>query len=234
MKLGIMQPYFFPYIGYFQLINAVDKFILFDVVQFIRHGWIERNRILKQNNDWLYVKVPLNKPKRETKINDLTIRTEDWKNKIIAQLQVYKKRAPYFNSVLSIISESIAYKTDSIVKLNEHIINKINGYLKIETPVFVFSEMDLKIEQVNDAGEWALNISKAINANTYINPIGGQEIFDREKFERNKIELKFLQTGGIIYNQFNESFIPHLSIIDVMMFNSAEEIRKMLTNYKLI
>ena len=104
MKVGIMQPYFFPYSGYFSLIKATETFILLDEVQFIRHGWIERNRILKPNEGWQYIHCPIEKHSRETRIRDIEIRNqENWKNKILAQLIHYKKKAPYYNEVISLL-----------------------------------------------------------------------------------------------------------------------------------
>jgi hypothetical protein len=120
MKVAIMQPYFMPYIGYISLIKHTDRFILFDKVQFIRHGWIERNRILKQNQGWLYIQVPLKKFSRETSIHNIVINnTQDWKNKIKSQLQVYKKSAPYYYKVIKLVDEIFIFEYDSIVVLNK-------------------------------------------------------------------------------------------------------------------
>lgn len=229
-----MQPYFFPYIGYFQLINAVDRFILLDTVQFIRHGWIERNRILKQNEGWLYIKVPLRKHGRDTLIKDIYIREENWQQKIIAQLSIYKKKAPYYCQTIELILEIFEeIKTTFIVEFNLFALEKICSYIGVTTPISVFSEMNLDIENVCASDEWALNISKAMKANTYINPIGGLNIFDKSKFECNGIKLKFIDSLDFAYNQKRSNFETGLSIIDVMMFNSPEAIREMLDNYEL-
>lgn len=229
-----MQPYIFPHIGYFQLINAVDKFILLDTVQFIRHGWIERNRILKQDNGWIYIKIPLEKHSRNTQIKDIKIRKENWQDKIFAQLQQYKKKAKYYNNVIELLSNILEKKYETITELNYEIIKSICSYLEIKTPVSIFSENNLEIEKVNNAGEWALNISKKVKAGTYINPVGGKKLFDKEKFTNNNIELKFIVANNISYSQKRENFEDGLSIIDVMMFNSPEEIKIMLEKYTLI
>ncbi len=234
MKIAIMQPYFFPYIGYFQLINAVDKFVLLDTVQFIRHGWIERNRILKQNGGWLYVKVPLKKHSRNTLIKDIEIRnTEKWKEKALAQLQPYKKIAPNYFATTKLIKNIFSEEFKTISQFNYKALKTICVYLDIPTPISIFSEMNLQIDTVCNADEWALNIAKALKINEYINPIGGQGIFDDEKFVRNNINLKFLETNNIIYNQKRNQFEAGLSIIDVMMFKSSNEINKMLNNYTI-
>ena len=144
MKLGIMQPYFFPYIGYFQLINIVDQFILFDTSQFIRHGWIERNRILKQNGAPLFIRVPMRKHSRSTPINRTEINNDlNWKSKILAQLDVYKKKSPYYRGVIEILDESFSFNTNSIVELNQFILKIICRKLKITTPIKIYSKMAL-------------------------------------------------------------------------------------------
>ena len=121
MRLGIMQPYFMPYIGYFSLIKHTDLFILFDTVQFIRHGWIERNRVLKQNEGWQYVKVPLIKDNgRDTVIKDVRINnSENWKERMLSQLQHYKKTAPFYYKVIGLLKDIFSEDFDEIVTLNK-------------------------------------------------------------------------------------------------------------------
>lgn len=235
MKIAIMQPYFFPYIGYFQLINAVDKFIILDSVQFIRHGWIERNRVLKQVEGWIYIKTPLKKQNRYTLISEREINNDNkWKDKLLEQLKVYKKIAPYYKTTIEILKEILNNHYEFISELNYESLCRICKYIEIETPISFFSEMKLKIDKVNEADEWALNISKSINASEYINPIGGKEFFHKEKFVKNNICLKFLQTSKHVYNQKRIKFEPSLSIIDVMMFNSKTEIQELLNKFELL
>ncbi len=237
MKLGIMQPYFFPYLGYFSLIKHTDRFILFDTVQFIRHGWIERNRILKPNEGWQYIQVPLIKDKgRDTVIKDVKIRnTENWQQKIIAQLQHYKKSAPYYHKVISLLNDVFSSDFDDIVNLDKVSLQKTCDFLKIKTPIEVFSDMNLNIEEAKEPDEWALNICKAIGGvSEYWNPPGGQSFFDKSKYDRVNIKLKFHSVELTEYNQKRETFETGLSIIDVLMFNSIEDINLMLDNYKLI
>ncbi len=235
MKLAIMQPYFFPYIGYFSLIKQVDLFILFDTPQFIRHGWIERNQILKLDGEPLYIKVPLKKHKRETKINSLIVNnTENWKEKIFAQLIPYKKKAPYYQKVVHLLRKEFEYTSDSIVNINYYSLLMTCKYLEISTPINIWSKMNIEIEEVNAPDEWALNICKKLNANSYYNPKGGTSFFDRSKYKKAGIDLKFLQIEATPYHQFSNEFIPNLSIIDVMMFNSPEDIKLMLDKFELI
>jgi hypothetical protein len=232
-----MQPYFFPYIGYFSLIKHTDQFILLDEVQFIRHGWIERNRILKQDgDDWLYIKVPLEKHERNTKIKDIKINSQqNWRQKIIAQLQPYKKKARYFNYAYQVVQEILDNDFIDIVSLNKNALEITCNYLNIPHNIQIFSEMGLVIEPPNEPDEWALNICKAIgNVSEYWNPQGGMEFFNREKYKQNNIQLLFQNSNIQSYNQNKETFIPGLSIIDVMMFNSVEKIHEMLDDFELL
>lgn len=234
-----MQPYFVPYIGYFSLIKHSDLFILFDPVQFIRHGWIERNRVLKQNDGWLYIQVPLIKNNsRETLIKDCLIdNTKDWKSKIKSQLQPYKKIAPNYFKVLKIINSVFDKDYHTIVDLNKSFLKEICTYLNIEKELYVFSEMNIEIEEPKEADEWALNICKNIKSDKklhYINPIGGLEFFNVEKYHQNNIEISFQKMDLLPYNQNREPFEAGLSILDVLMFNSPEEINIMLDQFELV
>lgn len=230
-----MQPYFFPYVGYYSLIKHSEKFIIFDTVQFIRHGWIDRNRILKPNEGWQYAQVPLVKHNREALICEVEIRnSEPWKEKLKAQLQHYKKRSPYYTDCLEVVERCLAIETSSMVKLNQHIIKVTCEYLKINFNCEVFSEMNLQIENVNEPDEWALNISNALKAEEYINPPGGQEFFSRKKYADKNIELTFLGNNITPYSQRRLVFEPGLSIIDLMMFNDINTINSMIDDTKII
>ncbi|WP_107942070.1 WbqC family protein [Metasolibacillus fluoroglycofenilyticus] len=236
MKVAIMQPYFFPYLGYFSLIKNTDQFILFDTVQYMRHGWIERNRILKPQEGWQYVQAPLMKHSKSTSIKDIQIKNEDnWKERIIRQLEHYKKKAPYYNEVISVVRLALELDTDSIVKLNENILKVVCAYIGIDLSVKVFSEMDITIKKVHAPDEWALNICESLGGiQEYWNPQGGIEFFNRKKYSDAGLTINFLKINLESYSQKRRAFEAGLSIIDVMMFNSPEEIRKMLDNYELI
>ncbi len=236
MKIAIMQPYFFPYLGYFSLIKHTDRFILFDSVQFIRHGWIERNRILKQNEGWLYIQVPLVKSGRETLIKDIKIKdSEDWKNKIISQLQTYKKIAPNYYVIMKLVNELFSENFSDIVSLNKKAFELVCAYLGISRQFEVFSKMNLEIEPVSSPDEWALNICKALgNVSEYWNSTGGLTFFDRSKYEDSGIKINFQKVEITAYDQKRTNFEPGLSILDVMMFNSVEEIHKMLDCFELV
>ncbi len=235
MKLGIMQPYFFPYLGYFALIKHTDKWIVLDTVQFIRHGWIERNRILKPSEGWQYFSIPLEKHSRSTLIKDISIRNiENWKDKILRQLEHYKKIAPYYNETVGFLKDAFSLDTDNLVSMNMHLLVETCRFLEIRIDLSVYSEMGIEIGTVNKPGDWALYISKAVKASDYINPPGGVALFDRESFHQAGIGLHFLQVNLLSYNQGRRNFEPALSIVDTMMFNTPAEINSMLDNYVLI
>lgn len=236
MKIGIMQPYFFPYLGYFSLIKHTDRFILFDTVQFIRHGWIERNRILNPNGDWQYIKVPLVKFSQSTIIKDIQINNNfGWREKIFAQLQHYKKKAPNYTIVIELLEDIFSADYFDIVSLDLNSLIKVADYLGINTSIEVFSSMGLAIEKVNAPDEWALNICKALgNVEEYWNPPGGASFFDKVKYEKAGIKLKFHSIKLTEYIQRQSIFILGLSIIDVMMFNSINDINEMLDNYEFV
>lgn len=231
-----MQPYFFPYIGYLSLIKQTDKFILFDPVQFIRHGWIERNRILKPNEGVQYIKVPLNKHSRGTLIRDITISENvDWKEKMIRQLEHYKKHSPYYDDTIEMIKNAISIETNSIVELNKHILEAVCEYLGINSDFEIFSRMNLDIEEPDTPDEWALNICKSLGEySEYWNPEGGLSFFDRRKYEDAGIDIKFLKMNDVKYSQKRDVFEPNLSIIDIMLFLAPEEINGILDEFTIL
>lgn len=237
MKLAIMQPYFFPYLGYFSLIKHTDQFILLDTVQYIRHGWIDRNRILKQDEGWIYIQVPIIKRRgRETLIKDCIIEnSHDWKQKILAQLQPYKKIAPNYFQVIKLIKEIFSIEYKDLVSLNRTALKLVCDFLELEHKILLFSEMNIEIERPGAPDEWALHICKALlDVNEYWNPPGGMSFFDKTKYTSSGIELKFQQVRLLPYDQKRIKFETGLSIIDAMMFNSVNEIHKMLNNFDII
>lgn len=236
MKIGIMQPYFFPYIGYWQLINACDEFILFDDIQYIRHGWINRNRILKPEEGWQYIMVPLQSHSRNDLIRNIRASQNfQWKEKILRQLGYYKKIAPFYLDTINLIKNILDEVIEtSIVHINEIIIKSLCKYLDIRTNITISSGQNFDYSKVNSAGEWALRISEQKKADAYINPISGKELFSKENFNHSNIKLLFLNSHEIKYNQKRPLFIPSLSIIDVLMFNGRDKTIEMLNLYNIL
>lgn len=234
MKAAIMQPYLFPYIGYFSLIKNTDYFMFFDTPQYIRHGWINRNRILDAKENDIYFTVPIEKNHRETAIKDVKISyNSNWRKKLIGQLTVYKKRAPFYNTVLDLVREVIEKDWVYISELAIDSVVKTSDYLGLDIKYDIYSKMQLPEFEVNAPDEWALRITKYLGYDTYVNPPGGKSFFNRQKYESEGIELQFLTQELVEYNQRMQSFLSGLSILDVMMFCSPEEIRKMLGHYIL-
>ncbi len=236
MKVGIMQPYFFPYIGYFSLIKYTDEFVFFDTPQYISHGWVNRNRVLGQNKEPVYIIVPIRKAPRETPIMDIKINSEmNWREKIYGQLTVYKKKAPNYNETIELVHSLLDVDYgDDLSLLNIETTKKVCEYLGLERKFQTFSKMDIAIDEVNEPDEWALNITKAMGYDTYVNPPGGMSFFNREKYENAGIRLEFLEAQLQPYVQRIGHFEPGLSIIDVMMFCKKDEITDMLDEYKIL
>ena len=234
MKLGIMQPYLFPYLGYYSLIKYTDYFIFFDTPQYIRKGWINRNRILSTNGACTYFIVPIEKCRRETPINKVKIASDaEWRRKIFGQLTIYKKRAPYYDAVIDLVSDVVNSKTDSISQLAISSIRKSCEFMGIALKCSIFSEMNLGHIEVNAPDEWALKITKEMKYDTYVNPPGGKSFFDSSKYAEQGIKLEFLSQNAVNYNQHIKGFQPDLSIIDVLMFCKPEEVRDMMKEYTI-
>ena len=233
MKLAIMQPYFMPYIGYFQLINSVDKFIIYDNIQYTKKGWINRNRILVNGRDQL---ITLS-VKKDSDYLDVVKRelSESWskdKDKILKIITSSYSKTPYFKETFELISNCLNNPEKNLFRFIYNSIILINEYLEIKTPIVISSSID--INHALKSQDKVLSLCKAQNADIYINSIGGIELYDKEVFKQNGIKLNFIKSNPTQYKQFSNEFIPWLSIIDVLMFNSKEEIKKYLNNYTLI
>lgn len=231
MKLGIMQPYFFPALGYFDLINCTDKWVVFDVTQFKRHGWMNRNRILHPKDGWQYISAPLDKYTRSISIKDVLVKESiNWKERIMGQLVHYKKRAPYYNNTISFLQDCFSTDERRISKLNIRFLKKACERLEIKFNYQYFSEMNLEIGPIEGPGDWALRISEAMEAEEYINPPGGRDIFNANKYKKAGIKLTIREFKDMEYNCRGYKFIPTLSIIDVFMWNHCDDIKRYLSN----
>ena len=236
MKVGVMQPYFFPYIGYFSLINYVDKFIFFDTPQYISHGWINRNRVLRQDGMPGYIIIPIKKVPQSTAIKDISISTNiEWRNRIYGQLTAYKRRAPYYKETIEFIHSILDKEYEGKLSvLNIETIKAVCAYIGIKKDFDVYSKTNIKINSVDHPDEWALNITNKLDGDVYVNPPGGQLFFDRNKYKEKNIKLEFLQSKLPVYIQRIGHFEAGLSIIDVMMFCSQKEIRDMLGEFIIL
>jgi hypothetical protein len=227
-----MQPYIFPYIGYFQLMNMVDQWVIFDDIQFIDKGWVNRNRILHPDisKQWQYITIPLKNRGQFDKINEISINDgADWRTQILGKMTFYKQqRAPFYKQTFEFIEDCFQNKTNDLGSFLSNTLKRTAKELGITCKIDVQSEMHLELGKVENAGQWALRIAQAAGADQYINPHGGIEIFNPQEYTENGINLQFAKPVLRHYKQRREEFVPGLSILDVMMWNSPEEIRLML------
>jgi hypothetical protein len=230
MKLAIMQPYFLPYIGYFQLINAADKFVVYDNIQFTKKGWINRNRLLLNNKDE-YITLPLKKDSDFLNVDERTIADtfQTDRIKLLRRINESYKKAPEFNAVFPLLQSIINSEEKNLFHFILYSLQAVCTYLDIKTEFIISSA--IPIDHQLKSQDKVIAICKALHATHYINPIGGVELYSTEIFRQNNIELSFIKSDTIEYKQFAGEFIPWLSIIDVMMFNSKERIQVYLQSF---
>jgi len=233
MKLAIMQPYFFPYIGYWQLLEAVDEFIIYDNIEYTKKGWINRNRILDNGTD-SYITIPIKKDSDFLDVKDRHIAKsfEQGKNKMLAKIKSSYAKAPEFDNIFPIVEKIINFENDNLFDFVRNSLETTKEYLNIKTPLTPSSSISLEANL--KAEKKVIAICKEKDADTYINAIGGVDLYDKKRFLDNKIDLKFLKSKDINYRQFDNAFVPGLSIIDVMMFNTQEQIKEYLKHYSLV
>ena len=231
MKLGIMQPYFLPYLGYWQLIHSTDKFVIYDNVQYTKKGWFNRNRFLRNGKDELFT-IPLKKDNDYLNVVDRKISENFDRKNLIAQFQNAYAKAPYVKTVMPVLADIINFNNSNLFEYIYNSVITISNYLGIDTEIIISSNINCNHNL--KGSNRVLEICKAMGANQYINAIGGMELYDREEFLQNGITLNFIKMNDIKYKQFENDFVPSLSIIDVMMFNPPEKIKEMLDEYALI
>ncbi|CAG5004430.1 hypothetical protein DYBT9275_03369 [Dyadobacter sp. CECT 9275] len=232
MTIGIMQPYIFPYIGYFQLIRAVDKFVIYDDVNFINKGWINRNRILVSGEAHLFT-IPLKDASQNKLIREVELaRDTSWKKKFLKTLQQSYQKAPNYPKVFPLLEEIVHLEAETIAELTVYALIKLCNYMDLKTEIIpsssVYNNTSLK------AQERILDICRQENATGYINAIGGMELYDKQKFGEAGIRLEFIKSLPVSYPQFKNAFVPWLSVIDILMFNEQENITRFLDQYELL
>jgi hypothetical protein len=236
MRLGIMQPYFCPYLGYFALIAATDRWIVFDTPQYIRKGWVNRNRVLKlgrKEGDWKYVRIPVAKSKRESPIYEIRVDPhQDWKQSILDNLDFYRVvSAPFYDETLKLLQLCFALGDPLLSPNLVHFLKCVCEYVGLKFEYQVLSQMRIELPAATHPGQWALRLCEVLGASHYINPPAGREIFDRTEFSASNIQLSFLVHNLPRYDQKIEAFVAGLSIIDVLMFNSPEDVLAMVHDY---
>ena len=233
MKIAIMQPYFFPYIGYWQLVHAVDKFVVYDNIQYSKGGWINRNRILLNGKD-RYITLPLKKDSDYLDIREraLSDNFDFQKGKLLNQIKYAYQKAPYFNEIFPLIKTCIEYENANLFEFLYHSITCLAEYMKIKTQIIISSQ--IKIESDLRKEERVLAVCKALTGTHYINPIGGITLYQKDHFKTQGLHLDFLKSCTQKYRQNTENFVPDLSIIDVLMYNSLKRVQEMLEEFILI
>jgi hypothetical protein len=233
MIVSIMQPYFFPYIGYFQLMSACDVFVVFDDAQYIRRGWVNRNRILiKDEPQW--VTFPVNYADHRWPINRREYLLQDGvqPQKLLRRIAGAYQGAPHFRETIDLVSEILSYPNSNVAAFNVHLMRKIAAALGIPTPLVMASELE---KDNNLRGQdIVVDTCRRLDARVYVNPIGGVQLYETEFFASNGITLRFLKTCAPEYPQFGGPYRPWLSIIDVLMFNGTEKTSAMLPHHQLM
>lgn len=233
MKITIMQPYLFPYLGYFQLINIADKFVIYDDVQYIKGGWINRNRILLNREAYLFT-LSIKNDSTFLNINQrfFTENFDKERKNLLNIVELSYKKAPYYSNIKKLLDRILSIDEMNISQMITHSLKLICDYLDMGTQVYFSSELNK--DNTLKGEERVISINKCLGSDHYINSIGGEKLYSREVFKKNDIKLSFLKPRFIEYNQFGNQFVPWLSIIDVLMFNDKEKVQKMLNEYDLI
>jgi hypothetical protein len=216
-----MQPYFFPYVGYFQLIAAADTFIVYDNVKYTKKGWINRNRLLR-NGEAIVFSIPLKRDSDFLDVRDRSLAPDFDRKKLLSAIGGAYRRAPYFDETFRLVSDVIGSGEQNLFRFLHNCLTRTCEHLRIGTKIVVSSDID--VDHALRGQERVLALSEALGATTYLNPIGGVELYSTEAFAARGIELRFLRSTPFEYAQFGGPFVPWLSIIDVMMFNPPDAV----------
>jgi hypothetical protein len=228
MRVAIMQPYFFPYVGYFQLIGAVDLFIVYDNIKYTKKGWINRNRMLQSGKDVRF-SLPLRSDSDSLDIRDRALAADFNRDKLLNQLRGAYSRAPNFAAVFDMVERAVRHPDTNLFTYLHHALARCCEHLGLTTPVRVSSTVEIDHGLKNQ--DRVIALAQAVGATTYVNAIGGLELYSREAFEAKGLELKFIRSRPFEYPQFGDPFVPWLSIIDVLMFNSLDTVRSTVSSH---
>lgn len=229
MNVAIMQPYLFPWIGYFQLINQSDLFVLYDDACFMKQGYINRNSILSAGAAQRFT-LPVPGASVHKRIGELTF-SRDVKKLLKTLTQSYNK-APYFAQVMPMIADVLEYDDRSITGCCEYAISRIFAYLHSDKKIVRSSQLDYCRDE--NAENKVIGICKATGADVYVNSSGGMHLYSAANFAEQGITLRFLQAENMTYYQGQQEFVPWLSIIDVLMFCEPEQVKQALNHFTYI
>lgn len=232
MKLAIMQPYFLPYVGYFQLMASADAIIIYDNIKYTKKGWINRNRRLQNGTDTMF-SLPLKKGSDSLDVVERELAADFVPGALLNQLRSSYARAPYFAEVWPVIERIVNCDERNLFGYVKNSIIQISAYLGLTTTIYVSSEINA--DQSLKSQDRVIGLCHALGADIYINPIGGLDLYDREAFRRHGVELRFLKSSPLEYEQLGSPFVPGLSIVDVLMFNPLADVRAYLSSkYELL
>jgi hypothetical protein len=229
MKLAIMQPYLFPYLGYFQLIRAVEAFVVYDDVNYINRGWINRNHILVQGKAQLFT-LELEGASQNRLIKEVSVKCRP--GKLLKTIRQNYSKAPQFAAIYPLLEDILIQQETNLVIFLDYQLRRICEYLGLHPQWHISSA--LKKNNELRGQEKVLAICEELGATHYINVPGGKSLYDRETFANRGMQLCFIQPKVVAYRQFGNGFVPNLSIIDVMMFNDLEHCAKLLEEYELV
>lgn len=236
MIISIHQPYFIPYISYFQLIHASDQFVIFDDVQFIKGGWVNRNKLLISGNV-KYITLPIVNSELETKINEKKIsqKFNFERKKILKGVYQSYKKFEFFDEIYPFFEDILFYDANLLVNLLTNSIIKICDFLHINTNIKISSTISKEIKQTSPSDN-VIQIVKKLNGKTYVNSIGGVVLYDKKEFQRKGVELFFLKSKvkNMVQEKSSLNESQKLSIIDNLMRYGSIGTTKMLDNYSLI
>jgi hypothetical protein len=232
MTIAIMQPYILPYIGYLQLMATVDTFILYDDVNFINRGWINRNRMLVNGQDFMFT-IPLKNASQNKLINEVELSDDvKWREKLLKTIEQTYKKAPQFGVMYGLVEQIVNNKSEKITDFVADSFVVLNDYLEIKTKIVrtssIYNNTQLKGQ------ERILDICKQEQAQHYINPIGGMELYDKAFFEASNVKFNFIKSKPVVYQQFKNEFVPWLSVLDLLMFCDIATIKGFLIEFDLV
>ena len=232
MRVAIMQPYFFPYIGYFQLIGAVDLFVVYDNIKYTKKGWINRNRMLQSGKDVMF-SLPLRNDSDSLDVRDRALATDFNRDKFLNQLRGAYSRAPRFAEVVPVVERAVRHPDANLFAYLHNALIRTCEHLGLTTPIRISSTVDIDHGLKNQ--DKVIALAQAVGATTYVNAIGGLDLYDRETFQAHGLGLQFIRSTPFEYRQFGDPFVPWLSIIDVLMFNPLAAVRECIShNYEVI
>lgn len=227
-----MQPYFLPYIGYWQLINAVDMFVVYDNIQYTKKGWINRNRLLR-NGQAVTFTVPLLKDSDYLDVKDRELSPVFDRKGLLNQFREAYRRAPYFERTLPLLDLIVQNQESNLFRFVHNSIVKICEHLGITTQIVISSEIEIDHSLKNQ--DKVLALCKKLKANSYLNPIGGTDLYSAGTFSKKEIDLLFIKSHPFEYPQLGSNFVPWLSIVDVLMFNDVLTMNSILKeNYTIL